>query len=155
MAVVKNNSVTAADNDANDPSSNMEPGTARDDDSSLDLQLSIHVLNKIDRHILPLLFVTYNFNFMDKIILASASVFGIREDNVSTNRSSVLWLNNGFQYSSNRPISILSGPNIAGSPASFTSGTYSGPIQLQSWFKSCPWVGMYLWMRFSGAPLSH
>ncbi|PGH34154.1 splicing factor 1 [[Emmonsia] crescens] len=97
MAVVKNNSVTAADNDANDPSSNMEPGTARDDDSSLDLQLSIHVLNKIDRHILPLLFVTYNFNFMDKIILASASVFGIREDNHLVG-SQYSWVSSVFYF---------------------------------------------------------
>ncbi|KAF4121925.1 Major Facilitator Superfamily [Geosmithia morbida] len=39
------------------------------------------VLRKIDRTIIPLLFVTYMFNFMDKTILSSAAVFGLREDN--------------------------------------------------------------------------
>lgn len=40
------------------------------------------VLQKIDWTIIPLLFVTYMFNFMDKSILSSAAVFGLREDNV-------------------------------------------------------------------------
>lgn len=44
------------------------------------------VLRKIDRTIIPLLFVTYMFNFMDKIILSSAAVFGLRDDNVSSSR---------------------------------------------------------------------
>lgn len=42
-----------------------------------------HVLGKIDRALLPLLFVTYMLNFMDKTILSSAAVFGLREDTVS------------------------------------------------------------------------
>jgi hypothetical protein len=42
------------------------------------------VLRKIDRTIIPLLFVTYMFNFMDKVILSSAAVFGLRDDNVSS-----------------------------------------------------------------------
>lgn len=41
------------------------------------------VLRKIDWRLLPLMFITYNFNFMDKTILSSASVFGLREDTVS------------------------------------------------------------------------
>ncbi|KAF5006948.1 hypothetical protein FDECE_6706 [Fusarium decemcellulare] len=39
------------------------------------------VVKKIDRVIIPLLFVTYMFNFMDKTILSSAAVFGLRDDN--------------------------------------------------------------------------
>lgn len=39
-------------------------------------------LAKIDRAIIPLLFITYMFNFMDKVILSSAAVFGLREDTV-------------------------------------------------------------------------
>jgi MFS family permease len=39
------------------------------------------ILRRIDWHIIPLLFLTYMFNFMDKTILSSASVFGLREDN--------------------------------------------------------------------------
>ncbi|KAF4344385.1 branchpoint-bridging [Fusarium beomiforme] len=38
------------------------------------------VLAKIDRTLIPLLFITYMFNFMDKVILSSAAVFGLRED---------------------------------------------------------------------------
>jgi hypothetical protein len=44
------------------------------------------VLKKIDRVIIPLLFVTYMLNFMDKTILSSAAVFGLRDDNVSRNK---------------------------------------------------------------------
>ncbi|KAI5468041.1 major facilitator superfamily domain-containing protein [Mariannaea sp. PMI_226] len=39
------------------------------------------VLRKIDRAIIPLLFLTYVLNFMDKTILSSAAVFGLRNDN--------------------------------------------------------------------------
>src|ERR1700733_9231334 len=38
------------------------------------------VVRKIDYRIIPLLFITYNLNFMDKTILSSASVFGLIED---------------------------------------------------------------------------
>ncbi|KAK2785698.1 hypothetical protein FQN53_007486 [Emmonsiellopsis sp. PD_33] len=57
------------------------PDQEMGNDASFDLELSKKVLRKIDWHILPLLFVTYNFNFMDKTILSSAAVFGLREDN--------------------------------------------------------------------------
>ena len=40
------------------------------------------VLRKIDRRLVPLLFITYMLNFMDKTILSSASVFGLRHDTV-------------------------------------------------------------------------
>ena len=40
------------------------------------------ILRKIDFRIIPLLFVTYNFNFMDKTILSSASVFGLEDSTV-------------------------------------------------------------------------
>ncbi|OAA36176.1 major facilitator superfamily transporter [Beauveria brongniartii RCEF 3172] len=42
--------------------------------------LSRRVLRKIDRTLIPLLFVTYMLNFMDKVILSSASVFGLEKD---------------------------------------------------------------------------
>ena len=44
--------------------------------------LAKRVLRKIDWRIIPLMFITYNLNFMDKTILSSASVFGLREDTV-------------------------------------------------------------------------
>lgn len=42
--------------------------------------LAATVLRKIDWRLMPLMFITYNLNFMDKTILSSASVFGLRED---------------------------------------------------------------------------
>ncbi|OJD17252.1 hypothetical protein AJ78_02634 [Emergomyces pasteurianus Ep9510] len=79
-AAAKGDLVTFADN-AKYVSSNLRPGTAGEDDTDFDPELYENVVRKIDRYILPLLFVTYNFNFMDKTILSSASVFGLREDN--------------------------------------------------------------------------
>jgi hypothetical protein len=49
--------------------------------------LAKRVLRKIDWRLIPLMFFTYNLNFMDKTILSSASVFGLREDNVRTARA--------------------------------------------------------------------
>jgi MFS family permease len=46
-----------------------------------DAALAKRVLRKIDWRLIPLMFITYNLNFMDKTILSSASVFGLREDN--------------------------------------------------------------------------
>ena len=46
-------------------------------------QLARRVIRKIDRRILLLCFVTYNFNFMDKTVLSSAAVYGLRTDAVS------------------------------------------------------------------------
>lgn len=53
-------------------------------EAAADNGMAKRVLRKIDRTIIPLLFVTYMLNFMDKIILSSAAVFGLREDNVRT-----------------------------------------------------------------------
>ncbi|KAJ5802308.1 uncharacterized protein N7503_004758, partial [Penicillium pulvis] len=39
-----------------------------------------HVLRKIDKRLVPLMFITYMLNFMDKTILSSASVFGLKDD---------------------------------------------------------------------------
>lgn len=41
-----------------------------------------HVLRKIDKRLVPLMFITYMLNFMDKTILSSASVFGLKDDTV-------------------------------------------------------------------------
>ncbi|KAM7193099.1 major facilitator superfamily transporter [Rhypophila sp. PSN 637] len=48
--------------------------------ATTDEDISRHVLRKIDTRLIPLLFVTYMLNFMDKTILSSASVFGLKED---------------------------------------------------------------------------
>lgn len=49
-----------------------------------DLTLGKRVLRKIDMRLVPLMFITYMLNFMDKTILSSASVFGLRDDTVSS-----------------------------------------------------------------------
>ncbi|KAM3505362.1 hypothetical protein MY11210_007995 [Beauveria gryllotalpidicola] len=53
----------------------MEDESGRDEAT-----LSRRVLRKIDGALIPLLFVTYMLNFMDKVILSSASVFGLKKD---------------------------------------------------------------------------
>ncbi|ETN41456.1 uncharacterized protein HMPREF1541_03392 [Cyphellophora europaea CBS 101466] len=59
-----------------------------------DAAMAKRVLRKIDRRLMPLLFITYMFNFMDKTILSSASVFHLREDTASDMSNLV-----GQQYS--------------------------------------------------------
>lgn len=55
------------------------------------------IVRRIDWRIMPLLFLTYIFNFMDKTILSSAAVFGLREDNhlKGTNYS---WVSSIFYF---------------------------------------------------------
>ncbi|TLD16898.1 uncharacterized protein PgNI_01426 [Pyricularia grisea] len=61
----------------------MRPEAANSDGehSIPDDGMASRVLRKIDRNLIPVLFVTYMLNFMDKTILSSASVFGLKEDN--------------------------------------------------------------------------
>ncbi|KAE8349500.1 MFS general substrate transporter [Aspergillus coremiiformis] len=49
------------------------------DDASHTVQAR-RALRKVDQRLIPLLFITYMFNFMDKTILSSASVFGLIDD---------------------------------------------------------------------------
>ncbi|KAK0216190.1 major facilitator superfamily domain-containing protein [Armillaria fumosa] len=46
----------------------------------VDAEVARKVLRKIDWRLLPIMFITYNFNFIDKTILSSASVFGLKAD---------------------------------------------------------------------------
>ncbi|GAD91572.1 conserved hypothetical protein [Paecilomyces variotii No. 5] len=72
-------------------------------DSDVDVELesdsefSIHVLRKIDFRLIPLLFMTYNLNFMDKTILSSAAVFGLEED-THLNGSQYSWVSSIFYF---------------------------------------------------------
>ncbi|OAA52936.1 Major facilitator superfamily domain, general substrate transporter [Cordyceps fumosorosea ARSEF 2679] len=66
---------------ANPPTSN--PGVADESAGDDAAAVARRVLRKIDRAIIPLLFITYMLNFMDKVILSSAAVFGLKEDTVS------------------------------------------------------------------------
>lgn len=65
------------------PQSGAEPQQDDSQSRHADNEMAKRVLRKIDYNIIPVLFVTYMFNFMDKTILSSASVFGLREDTVS------------------------------------------------------------------------
>ena len=82
---------TQADTESAQPLLSEDGDAGRISDSSENLgrdlehiALSRAVLRKIDRTIIPLLFMTYMLQFMDKIILSSAAVFGLREDNVGS-----------------------------------------------------------------------
>lgn len=59
--------------------------------------LARRVIRKIDSRILLMMFVTYNLNFIDKTILSSAAVFGLRKDNnlVGTQYS---WVSSIFYF---------------------------------------------------------
>ncbi|KAJ6083337.1 hypothetical protein N7467_007472 [Penicillium canescens] len=57
-----------------------ELSTAPDGAEQATNAVAKRVLRKIDRRLIPLLFTTYMFNFMDKVILSSAAVFGLRDD---------------------------------------------------------------------------
>ncbi|KAJ3930492.1 MAG: MFS general substrate transporter [Lentinula lateritia] len=48
--------------------------------ASNDVTITRRVLRKIDWRLMPIMFITYNFNFIDKTILSSAAVFGLRTD---------------------------------------------------------------------------
>lgn len=56
-------------------------GSNHDDNAQV---IASRTLRKVDMRLIPLLFITYMFNFMDKTILSSASVFGLIDDTVCT-----------------------------------------------------------------------
>jgi hypothetical protein len=60
-----------------------EPLIREDEMPREDLGLTKDVVQKIDLRVLPLLFITSNFTFIDKTILSSASVFGLKKDTVN------------------------------------------------------------------------
>jgi hypothetical protein len=64
--------------------SQQEEETGHDmTESDADAVAVRRALRKVDWRLIPLLFVTYMLNFMDKTILSSASVFGLIDDTVS------------------------------------------------------------------------
>lgn len=58
----------------------LTPPSLEDESFDINSAVARKVLQKIDFRIIPLLFITYNLNFMDKTILSSASVFGLNKD---------------------------------------------------------------------------
>ena len=50
--------------------------------ATVDTVLAKRVVRKLDWRLMPIMFITYNFNFIDKTILSSASVFGWKEGTV-------------------------------------------------------------------------
>ncbi|KZF22512.1 MFS general substrate transporter [Xylona heveae TC161] len=65
---------------ANKDPAQVDVGEERPEVNEATQALAKRVLRKIDLRILTFMFVTYNFNFMDKIILSSAAVFGLSKD---------------------------------------------------------------------------
>lgn len=59
-----------------------ESSTSAAVEQAMDNNTAKRVLRKIDRRLVPLMFITYMLNFMDKTILSSASVFGLKDDTV-------------------------------------------------------------------------
>jgi hypothetical protein len=59
-----------------------ESSTSPAVEQAMDNSIAKRVLRKIDRRLVPLMFITYMLNFMDKTILSSASVFGLKDDTV-------------------------------------------------------------------------
>ncbi|CAJ2508529.1 Uu.00g135550.m01.CDS01 [Anthostomella pinea] len=55
------------------------------------------ILRRIDWRIMPLLFIIYMFNFMDKTILSSASVFGLGDDNGLVDQQ-YSWISSVFYF---------------------------------------------------------
>ncbi|ROW09299.1 hypothetical protein VPNG_05880 [Cytospora leucostoma] len=72
------------EDDDDDNNNNMAPReevvVSESSIDGVDADMAKRVLRKIDMRLIPLLFVTYGLNFMDKTILSSASVFGLRDD---------------------------------------------------------------------------
>ena len=60
----------------------LETGTTETSTQHVEVDAATarRIVRRIDMRLMPLLFVTYVFNFMDKTILSSASVFGLKQD---------------------------------------------------------------------------
>lgn len=76
---------------ADDSNMNTRDGVVRDEEEAR------RILRRIDWRLMPLMFTIYMFNFMDKTILSSASVFGLREDNSLTG-SDYSWVSSVFYF---------------------------------------------------------
>ncbi|KAI8948172.1 MFS general substrate transporter [Xylaria longipes] len=69
---------------ASSPSPEEDTGQTHDgaasEETYVDDDKAHHIVHRIDRRIIPLLFAAAMVNFMDKTILSSAAVFGLRKD---------------------------------------------------------------------------
>lgn len=69
----------------------------RQDVTEIDPQEAKRVLRKIDRHLLPLLMMTYMLQFLDKSSINFASVYGLR-DGTKLNGQDYSWLGSIFYF---------------------------------------------------------
>lgn len=98
------------------------------------------VLRKIDMRLIPLLFITYGLNFMDKTILSSASVFGLKDDTVRPYLSLLgLFASVGFELTA--AYSISRGKTTAGCLRSSILDILHGHIPPPSSSPGSPWPG--------------
>ncbi|KAJ3715127.1 major facilitator superfamily domain-containing protein [Lentinula raphanica] len=65
--------------------------------SQTDAIFARRVLRKIDWRLMPIMFITYNFNFIDKVILSSAAVFGLRDDTHLVGQQ-YSWVSSAFYF---------------------------------------------------------
>ncbi|KAI1135496.1 putative allantoate permease [Hypoxylon sp. FL0543] len=78
------------------PTATLPDGTD-DISGNVDQDEARRILRRIDWFIMPLLFLVYTFNFMDKTILSSASVFGLKED-THLEGSNYSWVSSVFYF---------------------------------------------------------
>lgn len=124
----------------------------------VDAALAKRVLRKIDMRLIPLLFITYGLNFMDKTILSSASVFGLRDDTVCLHLLPARPparqpLTHSLTHTTSM-YSISSASNTPGSPQSSTLATSSGPPSPTNSSPASPPPATSPATPYSGAPSS-
>ncbi|RDW93611.1 uncharacterized protein DSM5745_00933 [Aspergillus mulundensis] len=72
----------------------MAPALQHGDSSAIEAS---QALQKVDRRLIPLLFITYMLAFMDKTILSSAAVFGLIEDTHLVGQQ-YSWVSSAFYF---------------------------------------------------------
>ncbi|KAI0880855.1 putative allantoate permease [Annulohypoxylon maeteangense] len=79
------------------PVAAVSNGAGDDVVGNIDKNEARRILRRIDWRIMPLLFLTYALNFMDKTILSSAAVFGLRQD-THLKGSNYSWVSSVFYF---------------------------------------------------------
>ncbi|KAI0893131.1 putative allantoate permease [Annulohypoxylon nitens] len=79
------------------PVATVPSNTGDDGVGNIDEKEARRILRRIDWRIMPLLFFIYALNFMDKTILSSAAVFGLRQD-THLKGSNYSWVSSVFYF---------------------------------------------------------
>lgn len=127
-----------------------DDGNDDDDEDQVDAAvLAKRVVRKIDRRLMPLLFVTYALNFMDKTIMSSAAVFGLGDDTVGPTPSLLfpfsspafffLFLDTNL-FGGKKKYSTSSASNMPGPRPPFILATSPGPTRPTCSSPAFPWA---------------